>query len=251
MDNLDRYPLLVDSRVGSVDLVPYLKIPAEVTQLRFADVSFMGNGPENQIWSIGIERKRIRDLIQSMDSGRLSGHQLIGLLDFYQIVYILVEGVYRLRDGEMQVPGPKKGMWVTVRTFDKQKSLAYREISNFLNTLAVVAGVNVWFTFNEIQSAEWIRSVYYWWQKPWDAHKSHLRFNTSHTMPKHAQFIKPTLVQRMVKELAGVGWDRALGLEKAFPTLEDLMKAKYADFIKVPGIGAKLAKSIYEELHRK
>ena len=36
---------------------------------------------------------------------------------------------------------------------------------------------------------------------------------------------KPSLVRRIAAELPGVGWERALAVEKRFRTIEDLMIA--------------------------
>jgi ERCC4-type nuclease len=244
----ENFPLFVDPRVGSVDLVKYLKVPVEVTKLRFGDVAFSGYGPEG-IVSIGIERKNIRDLVSSMDSGRLSGHQLIGLLDFYHVVYVVVEGIWRVHNGFIEVLAGRN-MWRPLGG-NRQRQYSYAEIANFLNTLAIITNVRIWFTDTDAQTGDWIRHTYFWWQKRWDEHRAHLNFQKAPDMPKHMRIIRPSLIQRMAKELPGVGWERAGELAKAFVCMEDLMAATPEDFIKLPGIGAKLAKNIYEDLHKK
>lgn len=249
-DTTASFPLLIDYRVGSIDLTKYVKVPMEVAQLKFADVSFMGYGPDDQIWSIGIERKTIRDLIGSMESGRLSGHQLIGLLDFYHVVYILVEGVFRIQGGEIMVMSAKN-QWMPAGGPRRQHVFSYREVANYLNTLVIMGGVHLWFTNSAKDSGEWIRNTYLWWQKPWADHKSHLRFVDAPTMPKVMRFSKPGLVQRVAKELKDVGWNIAGDLAKAFPTMEELMEADIPQLLTVPGVGKKTAASIYAELHKK
>ena len=246
------FPLLIDSRQGSIDLAKHVHVPAEVTQLKFADVSFMGYGPDpdNAIWSIGIERKKIRDLIGSMESGRLSGHQLIGLLDFYHVVYILVEGVFRIRDGDIEIM-TEKNRWVPAGGPRRQRVFSYREVANYLNTLTVIGNVHTWFTHNERVSGDWIRHTYYWWQKRWEEHKAHLKFHEPALPPKRARWTKPGLIQRVTKELKSVGWEIAGELEKVFPTMEELMRAEVKDLLKVPRVGKKTAESIWQELHRR
>ena len=249
-DTTPSFPLLIDPRAGSIDLVKYVKVPAEVTTLKFADVSFMGRGPGDAIWSIGIERKKIRDLIGSMESGRLSGHQLIGLTDFYHVVYILVEGIFRVRDGELEVVSGKN-RWMPVGGPRRRRVYSYREVANYLNSLAIMAGVHIWFTQNEQMSGDWIRSTYFWWQKPWEEHRSHLKFQEAPDMPKRMRFTKPGLVQRVLKEFEGVGWDRAGELAIVFPTMEEVMSAAPEDFVKVPGVGKKTSQSLWNALHKK
>jgi ERCC4-type nuclease len=245
----ENFPLFVDPRVGSIDLVQYLKVPVEVTRLKFGDVSFMGNGPDGAVWSIGIERKNIRDLVSSMDTGRLSGHQLIGLLDFYNLVYIVVEGIWRVHNGLVEVCVGRNS-WRPLGG-SRERQYSYAEIANFLNTLAVITGVRVWFTSDPQQTGDWIRHTYFWWQKAWNEHRAHLNFQKAPDMPKHARLSRPTLVQRMAKELYEVGWDRAGEIATAFPTMELLMAATQKDLLKIPKIGKKMAESIYQELHRK
>jgi ERCC4-type nuclease len=244
------FPLFVDPRVGSKELVKYLKMPVEVTELRYGDVAFAGYGPDDQILSIGIERKGIRDLANSIISGRLSGHQLIGLLEWYHVVYIVVDGVWRVKDNTVEVA--ENHGWRPLSGKSRPgKTFGYREIANYLNSLSVITGVKLWFTSGIDLTAEWIRYTYFWWQKPYHEHKSHLNFSQGPAMPKHAVLARPTVEQKMLKELPGVGWDRAGNLVRQFPTMEDIMSATPEDLILVEGIGKVLAKQIHERLHRK
>ena len=66
-----------------------------IVRMDYGDAMVTGNGPCGQV-DIGIERKRIGDLVNSITTGRLSGHQLPGLLAQYYKVYIIVEGMYTL-----------------------------------------------------------------------------------------------------------------------------------------------------------
>ena len=76
--------ILIDSRIGSVEFEKQLpKDIAQVTQLEYADFMFNGLGPNNEIWSIGVERKAIGDLISCMFDNRFTGHQLPGLQNEY------------------------------------------------------------------------------------------------------------------------------------------------------------------------
>lgn len=246
----ESFPLFVDPRVGSIELVKHLKIPVEVTQLKYGDVAFAGYGPDETILSIGIERKGIKDLAHSILSGRLSGHQLIGLLDWYHVVYVVVDGVWRVHNNVIEVAEGSR--WRPLGGRERPgKTFGYVEVANYLNTLAVITGVKVWFTNGLELTAEWIRHTYYWWQKPYDQHRAHLNFSKGPAMPKHAVLTRPTLVQKMAKELTGVGWERAGALAARYPTFEDLMAATPEELITVPGIGKSGSETIYKELHRK
>lgn len=245
------FPLFVDPRVGSLEIVKYLQIPCEVTSLKYGDVAFAGWGIDDEVWSIGIERKTIRDLANSILSGRLSGHQLLGLLDWYHVTYILVEGRYRIaRDGVLELPETRG--WRPLQGHKKSGHMfGYEEIANYLNTLAIVANVRIWFTDDLAMTGRWIRHTYYWWQKKFSEHRAHLDFVHQGPPPKRARWTRPTLEQRMIKELTDIGWDRSEEIVKVFPTMEEIMKAKPEDFVKIPKIGKVMAEKIYQELHRR
>ena len=57
--------ILIDSRIGSAELAPLISTPNILCQLEFADFTFSGNGPAGQV-AVGVERKTIMDLLQSM-----------------------------------------------------------------------------------------------------------------------------------------------------------------------------------------
>ena len=81
--------ILVDDRIGAVEIAPLLGSPNVTCRLEFADFAWSGNGPDGQV-DIGVERKSLLDLLASMTTGRLSGHQMVGLTAQYDWVYLLV-----------------------------------------------------------------------------------------------------------------------------------------------------------------
>uniref|UniRef100_A0A6M3K7S3 Putative nuclease n=1 Tax=viral metagenome TaxID=1070528 RepID=A0A6M3K7S3_9ZZZZ len=240
-------PILVDDRVGSIEIAKHLKIPVEVTRLEYGDFAFFGNGPDDAIISVGIERKTLGDLVNSMQSGRLSGHQLIGLVETYNIIYLLVEGEYRvnLNTGAIMTGHGKN--WTPLgygaRTF------MYREVANFLNTLAIIGDIHVWFTHNPEESGAWVRFTYNWWQKEWEDHKAHKAFNRSKLAPSKALLVKPPVSKKLFNMLTDIGWEKAEALLQRFPTMESLVMAEPKDIQEVKGVGKGLANSIWRELH--
>src|SRR4030042_1651897 len=141
------FPLYVDHRVGSVELAKNIRLPVEVTTLPFADFAFLGYGPNNALWNFGIERKTFPDLLGSIESGRFSGHQLSGLLNHYHVVYFLVEGEYKLVDGDIFIPsGAGRVRWIPVGGAKRQHRFSYAQYSGFINTLQVITNLKFWFT---------------------------------------------------------------------------------------------------------
>ena len=99
-------------------------------------------------------------------------------------------------------------------------------------------------TGNKWETAKWLDSIYGWWQKGWDKHKSHLQFQKPVT---HAQLRKPNLATRMWSQFDGIGWDKAKALGKALSEVEDVVSADREDLMTVEGIGPKLADSIIKQ----
>ena len=121
--------ILIDNRKGSAELAKYIDSPTKLLTLEYADFAFQGNGPNGQV-SIGIERKSIRDLISSILTGRLSGHQLIGLVNSYDYVSIVVDGPTKTgTDGYMRIP-KGRGKWVVLRLGEQNMSRSFIQNEN-------------------------------------------------------------------------------------------------------------------------
>lgn len=238
--------ILIDERVGSGEIAPFISSPSLVCRLEYADFAFSGQGP-NGPTNIGVERKGIMDLLQSMVSGRLSGHQLIGLKDNYDFVYLLVEGVWRPdRNSGVLMRTNGAGKWVAAAQGSRR--FMARDVYCFLQSLQVICGVMVIQTSNQWETGKWLDSVYGWWQKGWEDHKSHLQWQKPKTF---ANLRKPNLVTRMAAQLDGVGWDKARKIGEAFSDPLDLVTATEAELKAIDGIGKKLAQTIIKQLEEK
>lgn len=240
------YPMLIDNRVGSKELSPYIDhgIKQSLTRLQYADVSFMGNGSDDQgsLLNIGIERKTITDLISSIESGRLSGHQLGGLINSYHYVYLLVEGLWQSnpQTGILEIYKARK--W---RQFDYGRPHMGAEINNYLNTLAVKCNVKIWRTSDIRQSGRWLSDLYIWWQKSWDNHKAHQQGHLE--VEPILQLTPTTPMQNMLKAgIRNLGWKKALAVSEHFPTMLDLALADEKVLTTIPGIGKIQAKKILQ-----
>ena len=231
---IDLYPMMIDNRIGAVELEPHVNsgVNIQLTRLEYADVSFYGNGPDGLV-NIGIERKRITDLLSSIESGRLSGHQLIGLLNSYNYVYLLVEGLWQSnpRTGMLEIYKGRK--W---RTYDHGRAHTGAEINNYLNTLAVKCGVRIWRTATIQQSGRWLSDLYLWWQKSWDRHTAHRQV---HVEPEPvAQLVQPSPMQSMLKAgIKNLGWKKARLVAEHYPNMLDLAMATKKELTKLQGIG--------------
>lgn len=236
--------ILVDYRSGSKEVAPHIHVPHKIAKLDYGDFSLLGQGPGETIVPVGVERKTVMDLVSSMVDGRLSGHQLHGLLDMYDHVYLVVEGLWRPRQKDGMLERWSRGHWHLLSL--GQRRFMARDIGNYLNTLAVVCGIKVWRTDSIAHTGRWLSDLHGWWTKGWEKHQSHMQH---YSPPAPTVFLrKPKIVQRVAKEFKGVGWDKAGALARVFPTVVDLVLAREGDLRKAAGVGKGLAASIRKEI---
>ncbi len=248
-------PLLVDKRTGSGELAQYLtalKLPVEVTTLKFGDMAFLGSFVDEMPVPIGIERKALKDFVSSVISGRLAGHQLQGLLTSYQETWVVIEGDWRIHDqtGHVQtlqwvpVPGkkPKKKQWVDVETHTDH-ALAYQELEAMFLTLELKGGMRIRRTKDKMETCRFIKGLYHWWtDKGWAQHRSHLRFHSQ--FADKALLVKPSLCRVVAATLPGVGFEKSGSVALHFGSIAAMVQAPESEWAQVPGIGKTLASRI-------
>ena len=235
--------IFTDSRTGSVELADLLK-DAIVTTLEFGDCAFSGNGP-NGVIKVGVERKVISDLIQSINSGRLSGHQLPGLLETYDRVYLLVEGQWRAsrKDGTVEVFRHGKFKPLGSSRFTSKRVWGY------LTALNASTGVTVFITPTMEETVLVIEELEHWWNQPWEKHVSHLMVNKLSPPSAYMKPGRPSLIRQIALCLPGIGYDRVMEVEKKFRTVGKMWEADEKAWQEVEGIGKITAKRAYESLH--
>ena len=97
----------VDDRMGSGEVAPILRglhVPVKVERMDSADFAFEGNGPKGRCL-VGIERKKVKELIQSIESGRFEGEQLPKMVKTQQD-WLTLEQMQKLLRGCSDVNKP-------------------------------------------------------------------------------------------------------------------------------------------------
>jgi ERCC4-type nuclease len=248
--------ITVDDRTGSHELYPLLLrrgLPAKLGRMAFGDISFMGNGPDGTPVSVGVEYKHIRDVLKCITDGRFAGHQLPGLIQCYNLVYLMVEGEWRARqtDGILEVKS-NHGFWYEGTV--GQRRFMYKDLVTWISTIMIKGGVTVVRVYDLADAIMWLSAMYRWWEKGWDSHESHLALNTANDISNDPRFrdrallTRPTLLRMFAAQLPGVGFDKSKEIAKFFGSPENLFAASMWDLQQVPGIGKQLAERIYAAL---
>lgn len=238
-------PLQIDRRIGSADLYPHFLqagVAAELVDLDYGDVRFLGRGTGDRPVTVGIERKTVPDLVHSLFTARLTGHQLPGMVDQYEFPWLLVEGDLR-QNREGHLLAGRSPLLVRGRPF------LVSSLHRWLLTLELRAGVRVVHTADTRDTLQWIEALYRWFgSKAWEDHGGHLAMHDAMPDADRALLIAPNLVQKMAAQLPGVGYERAMEVRKAFATPLEMVCADASQWRGIAGIGKILAARIVAAL---
>jgi len=241
--------LLVDGREGSRDLLIPLKaegLDAELAELEYADLCWMGNGPDG-LAPVGIELKTLRDLLSSMRSGRLAGRQLPGMLAAYDYSYLIVEGPCRANPQTGILEEPRRGGWQELRLGASR--FYFDDVELFLTSLDTLTPLRIRRTRSRTETMRMILLLYRWWQKPWEDHGS-LKVIYGGPPPSPLP-VEHSLVRRFAVQLPGVGWERSAAVEKSFASVAEMVAADEKRWQQVEGIGKVLSRRIVDAIHNR
>ncbi len=215
----------------------------EFARLEYADASFIGNGENGEPVLVGIERKALSDLLNSITSGRFAGHQLPGLLNSYNVVYLIVEGMFRPgKDGLLYHREGKD--WIPI---NYGRRWMYADVEAWLTTVEEKAGVRLRRAPGPSETAAIIQALHRWWtNKEFEDHRSHL---TMHKPRDTALLRKASLVRVIAAELPGIGWTRSENVSKRFHTVADMVAADFKDWEEIEGVGKSTAKKVVEAIY--
>lgn len=261
--------LLVDTRAGSQDLIQernggyWLRnthLPVTPTVLKAGDIAFLGRGPDNSYVSVGIEYKKVGDLLSCMCDGRLSGTQLPLLQEHYpEQHWLLVEGMWQgnpttgLLEKWWQNPYSKKWQWLEC-TVGNRKFTAM-ELNSWLTTMAVAGGLRILPTTMDIDgTVQMIAAQYHWWtSKEYGDHRSHLRPDNSGIptrllrKPRTQAERSRLLTERIAAQFDGIGWEKAGKMASKFKTADVMMASSEKDWLEVDGLGKVLVERAFRD----
>ena len=229
--------LLVDRRVGSCELLQPLRhmgLPAEMGDIP-ADIAFEGRGEKGIPVMVGIEYKKLAELVQSLRTQRLQGHQLLKMRDNFQFCYLLVEGelLYDAQ-GYLQRRAGRRSF----RAFPGR--MAVDELFKRLFVLHLRGGLNILRARTRADTLKQIAALYrVWTDKDLDQHDSHIAIYQAPTLAAISEF------RGFFSRIAGLGIRKTLPVEKHFQgSIRRAVNAPRSEWLKIDGIGEVLATHI-------
>ncbi len=259
-------------------------------ELDYGDCAFSGNGPEGPgSCMVGFERKKLSDLITSMQDRRLAGRQLSGMCRAYDFVYLVAEGIWREGSGgEIEERGwdqrAKRNDWRPVYSRLGSRAVSYEQLDHFLCTWEVKRGVKLKRTKDPEETARFYVSRWRWFNgKGWDEHTSDSQVYCGPVGKKGhgAQWAEvhghdptvnpggrvgttngtvgcqfdergnPTTLLRMAMQLPGVMDKRAALVAGHFGTVEAMARASEEEWLGIEGIGPKTSAAVVRAIRER
>ena len=229
--------ILVDYRAGSAELLEPLRkmgLPAESGDIP-ADIAFEGRGEKGAPVMVGIEFKKLGELVQSLRTQRLQGYQLLKMREHFQFCYLLVEGELRYdTNGQLLRRAGRR---------DFKRLPGAMEVTELLKRLCVLhlrGGLNFLGARTRVDSLHWISALYRTWTDcDLDQHKSHIAIYQAPTLAPVSEF------RAFISRIDGISLRKSLTIEKHFGgSIRRAVNASKAEWMKVEGIGPLIAQHI-------
>ena len=231
--------ILVDRRIGSNDLLAPLKaagFDAQLVELAFGDIAFEGKGPNGTTLNIGVELKVLGDLVNSLRTGRLAGHQLPGLLKTYDFSWLLVEGEWRV---------DPRGYVITGRTKKSHSHMMASELDKQLLTLELCGGLHVTHTHTRADTVRFLGNLYHWWtDRALTDHTSHLALHTTPAVYAISPF------RAAVCSWPGIGVKTSKAVEQRFQSIRCAAAAPVEEWAAITTGDRKLGRKTAERIVR-
>ena len=214
--------IFVDYRAGSKELIAPLRklgLQVEQTTLDFGDVMFEGRGEKGEKVLVGVEFKRIEELVGALRTQRLQGHQLVGMRDTYKFSYLMYEGEL-LYDKAGALQQWKKGRFGKKYRVPMPGQMTVNELLKRVYVLHLCGGLTPIHTQSRDHTLQAILALYRTFtDKDLDKHKSHIA-------AYEAPSIRPVNgLRRTLKTFPDVGMKASLAAQLKFGSLIDAVTA--------------------------
>lgn len=232
--------LLVDPRLGSKDLIEPLRMMGlDVDPVQIdADIAFEGRGIGGTPVTIGVEFKKLGELVQALQTERLQGHQLLQMQAAFEFKWLLVEG---------EIITDAQGF--LSRRIGKRKfvrlpgGMTLDSLWKRLLTLQICGGLTPVLVETRVHTLHFVETLYHFWtDKNQDEHKSHIAIYEPPTLVPPSQF------RRTIFTLPGIGQDLARKAESRFGSLREAFNASEVGWADIEGVGMRTAHKVVEAI---
>lgn len=219
-----------------------LDIEHHLQSMEFGDFSFIGNGPDG-FMRIGVELKTVEDFVGSMQSGRLTGHQLPGLTQAYHRAYLVLQGVYKVDRKSGLLLVPRGRLWRPLHL--GSRPVFWADVERFITGLEE-AGIRMRYTRSSWETSQMIgRVLEPFWDKPYDDHKS---FQVLYVPPPLRLAREDPVTYRMrvvAKAFDKIGGARTKAVAAKFDSIHDMINATRDEWAEIEGIGPGIAGEVW------
>lgn len=219
---------------GLWDDLKQTSLPIEQSSLEGGDLMFLGNGPDGKSVTVGVEFKKVRDLLSSIRTKRLQGKQIPKLMQ-YDYRFLLIEGEWRHdKMGKVTVRG-RLGDWTTV-----QGGVSASELDKFLLGMPLRCGIIVQPVATRRDTVRWVESLYRnFTDGPWDDHASHIGIYRPPTFAPLSEF------REAVCCWPGIGIKTSAAVEQYFHgSIAAAATASAKAWSNIDGVGVKKAQKL-------
>lgn len=241
--------ILASNDKGALEVVTVIRqrgIACQQQPLECSDFCFEGNGPLGRI-GVGIERKRLHDMLACIEDARYTGHQRVLMKQAFDVSVLMIEGMWRphtadgsLMEGHLDKWG-RLG-WTPVKY--RHKPTAYAMLRRYLFSVAL-SGVIVCYTRDPEQTGYDVTEWFHYLQKPWKEHTGLLAMQRI-AIPTLDR--KPNLTRRWASALTDIGVELSDRAAQRFSRPISLAVADEEDWESIPGIGRATAQKIVKEI---
>lgn len=210
---------------------------------------------------IGVEIKQASELLARIIDKDFERHQLPGLLDTYEVRYLLVQGYMAAGENRellLLTFSPKRKSWSWEPPPGRwERPWSYEQVQSWLRSVERF-GLHTISTFDRRTTAAWLYSLWSYWQKPWSEHKTGTgvwlreppELEQDPLQPFVFKVNRKMLVACALGEGLGMGSEKARAAGEHFPSILSMVNAPAAEWQKVEGVGKKIAGRVYEEIRK-
>ncbi len=245
--------ILADAAVGSHELIARINkrgVPCQKDNLPFGDFMFEGKTDQGNKM-IGIERKKVPDMVDCIDSARYAGHQQIGMSQWFRFRFLIIEGIWKAHHEDlnlMHVVGKEYRPFMHGRY-----PVRYSKLFRYLISAQLTGGAYVIYSPSDTQTVINICEIYHFFQKRWEDHTAMQAIY----VPPVASFTTPTLLLEFLSRLHGLGSKLAPLAAKHFSRyggtpaekIARVLKADEVEWLMIEGVNPKVVGKIMKELH--